>query len=837
MENYIDIQYISNLINLGYPSNYLINQFEIIKSKIILLLSGNDLIIIDSKRNNHLAQRHFVDKIIYIKVYKDNLFTIRGSNISLINQETCEEQTTYNIGEQLYLFAFCENKTNINGIKLIYVNYLNEIKYYSKGLLEAQYKKLYKENMKIDTLIYQKGILLWSTHETVKVFQLEKKQMLLKKTFRENTKIIECLLFQNILCINVNQTDIYAYQLPIEEDNVAVSYELIHIKTENKFEYIIGMWINSGINKISVLLHDSHVKLKIYIINQKEPSSANDILFTNDFKFISSSISCFRFYFSAHSSFVYLYNHNEIFYVTLLEKSQKMFIDIENNNLIESSNTIDLIYNHFSSFNINEKQYLLCKLIRKRKIIVDFNEEKYFYLVNSLYTTENLNKIPNGLLTKMFNYYIMILIQIKEIEFCYYSIKDKFNNYLVSLTKEKLVEYLVKSDIFSLLLLFINEINTLELTKNIAEIFHQEKLNEKAIYVYAKIQKKNFKYVRAIELLIQINRSDEIYQILSENNHELLFQFDNLFEILDELHLLNLLDSIYFKNSSFCVVFFNKLFKLCSKSKIARVSLVLISHDKYSLIPNISIAEELFTIILLNSDQSSNYLAFLLKFIHKYDKFNYVKLIESNNQSLMEPFNTELLIALLTKTKDYKGIINTCIDKLKDPEKCIKYIENTNIEDITKEEIYSYLTGKIKESKTLSVTKKFYFLCQFQDTINFKENRDNNLVEELNSSDEDDFDFLFLIIEQLKLKVKILEISGSISKNIMKQQISKLKRDLKIGKSIVFEKIFSCSCNTCENKNFNNEDIVICFQQCLHAFHKDCIIETSVACPICTRLT
>ena len=41
MENYIDIQYITNLINLGYEQKDSITQIETLKTKIILLLNTN----------------------------------------------------------------------------------------------------------------------------------------------------------------------------------------------------------------------------------------------------------------------------------------------------------------------------------------------------------------------------------------------------------------------------------------------------------------------------------------------------------------------------------------------------------------------------------------------------------------------------------------------------------------------------------------------------------------------------------------------------------------------------------------------------------------------------
>ena len=77
MENYIDIQYITNLINLGYEQKDSITQIETLKTKIILLLNTNDVIIYDTvstKKNSH----RFNDKITYIKVHKEKLYILSG---------------------------------------------------------------------------------------------------------------------------------------------------------------------------------------------------------------------------------------------------------------------------------------------------------------------------------------------------------------------------------------------------------------------------------------------------------------------------------------------------------------------------------------------------------------------------------------------------------------------------------------------------------------------------------------------------------------------------------------------------------------------------------------
>ena len=162
------------------------------------------------------------------------------------------------------------------------------------------------------------------------------------------------------------------------------------------------------------------------------------------------------------------------------------------------------------------------------------------------------------------------------------------------------------------------------------------------------------------------------------------------------------------------------------------------------------------------------------------------KLIDENKSLLSQKHNYEIYILLLTHTKNYKDIINIYIDTIQNPEQCIKFIENTNIEDITKEEIYDYLKAKIKETKSLSNVKKFYFISQFQDDMTLLDPNCLQLLENL-SDETDNIKYIVYILEQLKLKVNILDISKSVSQNNMKEFMESRKMEKVQGKKISFE--------------------------------------------------
>ena len=74
MENLISIKSQFNLINLGYTKRSYITKLVLIKSKIIILLSTNDLIIYDTSSNleppNNKINKHFIEEIQLIKSLK-----------------------------------------------------------------------------------------------------------------------------------------------------------------------------------------------------------------------------------------------------------------------------------------------------------------------------------------------------------------------------------------------------------------------------------------------------------------------------------------------------------------------------------------------------------------------------------------------------------------------------------------------------------------------------------------------------------------------------------------------------------------------------------------------
>ena len=95
--------------------------------------------------------------------------------------------------------------------------------------------------------------------------------MLIKKIFSipPNKNLlsnkVDCFLFNNLLCVNVHLNEIMVFRLPNENNDIPLPIEVVHMQTSlEEGKYYIGMWINSSLNKLSILFCENNiVKLQI----------------------------------------------------------------------------------------------------------------------------------------------------------------------------------------------------------------------------------------------------------------------------------------------------------------------------------------------------------------------------------------------------------------------------------------------------------------------------------------------------------------------------------------------------------------------------------------------
>ena len=878
MENYISIKSQFNLINLGYTKRSRISKLVLVKSKIVILLSSNDIIIYDtdSPSDNNVVNKHFTQEIEIIKSFQEKLFIIQNKLITQLDINNLDELQKYDLKEKPYLVSFKDTQKNFI---CFYVNEIHEILYMNSYFL-TEIKRLYKETDKIQEIVYKNNILLWCTKIALKVFNLENKHMILKTDLsnyiinnNSNQCLVECYLYNNLLGLIYQQKYIFIYYLDTSTNQIDIrnktSYEIYKtgISPNNTKEFYIGLWFNLAKTKICILSLKSDVLCvniakfeaikKIYFYQSK----VINCYFHKEFKYIKNKEHDMKFCIGDKN--MYTYDGKEVFLIYYSQdKENNFFQNFLNGNEINFKEIKELYIN----MDLNKKYFVLIKLIEKNskdkfelflknKIFLD----QYKYLYELLFESKEKENDKNSEKIKiLYNNYILYLLKtsLNVFEKLYPFIKNNFDK-LTDKTKEKIIKVLTEREKYEILKNFIMKDNkNILYTQSLQNfILNYKAINEKnleikqqIIYLEALLYIKAFDYKKAIKLFIEIDNSEDIYNLLLNQKQTLLiFDFDKLFEMFDESKLVTILNRLYSNsNINICLQFYDKLFSLCDEIKITKFSYYIILYEKYMLLINSDIIMKIFKISLRNNNTKifeniyekykykSEYKLFLTKFIREvFDMFKIdnKKIVEENSQELIKKQNIDIYILLLTNIKDYKKIIDIYIDHLEQPEECIKYIENSNLNQNIKNDIYNYLGDKINTSKSLSETKKFYYITQFQDDITIQKPDILKLFDKVNyeKNEKDDYDYVLLILKELRLKLNTLQISEEMSFNKQKENFKNLKSNLKKGKILkidVKENLknnkIKCDFDECDKNIFELEDELVIFKECEHCFHKEC---------------
>ena len=878
MENYISIKSQFNLINLGYTKRSRISKLVLVKSKIIVLLSSNDIIIYDtdSPSDNNVVNKHFTQEIEIIKSFQEKLFIIQNKLITQLDINNLDELQKYDLKEKPYLVSFKDTQKNFI---CFYVNEIHEILYMNSYFL-TEIKRLYKETDKIQEIVYKNNILLWCTKIALKVFNLENKHMILKTDLsnyiinnNSNQCFVECYLYNNLLGLIYQQKYIFIYYLDTSTNQIDIrnktSFEIYKtgISPNNTKEFYIGLWFNLAKTKICILSLKSDVLCvniakfeaikKIYFYQSK----VINCYFHKEFKYIKNKEHDMKFCIGDKN--MYTYDGKEVFLIYYSQdKENNFFQNFLNGNEINFKEIKELYIN----MDLNKKYFVLIKLIEKNskdkfelflknKIFLD----QYKYLYELLFESKEKENDKNSEKIKiLYNNYILYLLKtsLNVFEKLYPFIKNNFDK-LTDKTKEKIIKVLTEREKYEILKNFIMKDNkNILYTPSLQNfILNYKAINEKnleikqqIIYLEALLYIKAFDYKKAIKLFIEIDNSEDIYNLLLNQKQTLLiFDFDKLFEMFDESKLVTILNRLYSNsNINICLQFYDKLFSLCDEIKITKFSYYIILYEKYMLLINSDIIMKIFKISLRNNNTKifeniyekykykSEYKLFLTKFIREvFDMFKIdnKKIVEENSQELIKKQNIDIYILLLTNIKDYKKIIDIYIDHLEQPEECIKYIENSNLNQNIKNDIYNYLGEKINTSKSLSETKKFYYITQFQDDITIQKPDILKLFDKVNyeKNEKDDYDYVLLILKELRLKLNTLQISEEMSFNKQKENFKNLKSNLKKGKILkldVKENLknnkIKCDFEECDKNIFELEDELVIFKECEHCFHKEC---------------
>ena len=881
MENFISIRSQFNLINLGYTKKSIISKLVLLNSRIIVLLSTNDIIIYDTNSDQpppkNSISKHFSQEIKIIKAFQDKLFIIQNQLITQLDITNLDELQKYDLKEKPYLLSFKDTKKNL---LCFYVNEIHEILYMDSYFF-TKIVRLYKETEQIQEMVYKNNILFWCTKSALKVFNLVNKHMLVRKDLtnykintNENNKcLIDCYLYNNLLGLIYQQKYIFIYYLDLSnennEQNSNTSFELYNtcISPNNTQEYYIGLWFNIALTKICILSLKNDIVCiniakfgplkKIYFYQSK----VINCYFHKEYKYIKNPEHDMRFAIGEKN--MYIYDNKEVYLIYYSQdKENNFFLNFLNSDEIDFKE----IEENYIKMDLNKKYFVLIKLIEKNsydgfdlflnnKIFL----EHYKYIYEVLFIPKNKDNEKNmDKINILYNNYVQYLLKtsIKLFDKLYQIIKNKFDK-LTDKTKENIIKELTRQKQYKILKKFIITDNTNILYSSSLEnfIMNYKSINEnnieiknKIIYIEALLNIKALNYKKALKLFIEINNDEEIYNLLLDKNQTLLiFDNDKIFQILDESKLVTLLNNLYSSlHINICLKFYDKLFSHCDEIKITKFSYYLILYEKFRLLINADIIMKIFNISLRNNNtmmfeniyekykyKSDNKL-FLTKFIREvFGMFNIdnKKIVEENTNELMKKQNIDIYILLLTNIGDYKKIIDIYIDLLEQPEECIKYIENSNLNQNIKNDIYNYLGNKINTSKSLSETKKFYYITQFQDDITIQKPDILKLFDKINynKNEKDDFDYILLILKELRLKLNTLQISEEMSLNSRKENSKLFKKNLLKGKVLeldVKENLkkneIKCAFDECDKNIFQLDDDLIIFKECNHFFHKDC---------------
>ena len=895
MEDLITFKSQKNIINFGYTKKSCISQIEKLDTKIIILLTTNDLIIYDPGSPENTKNRHFIQEIQLIKVFQEKLFILQDKILTQLDINNLDELQKYEFKEKPYIINLKETK---KFFICFYANEIHEI-IYMHSYFVTELRRIYKEGDRIINIIYHKPILLWTTKSALKAFNLLTKDMILKKDFTKyiidnnQEKVnIEVSLFahlsNNLLAAIYERKYIFLFYYlnsDKEQKSKNKSIEIFNdaISPLNNNEYFIGMWINSNMTKLCI------IKLKNDLICLS--ISDLDLNKINNYFFFSSKVT--NFYFNKEYKYMYnpehnikfiigrsnmlLHDNHEIFLISPLDKEDHFLKGFINDKEID----FNFIKDNYKIMNINRKYFLLIKIIEKdskNNFSLFLNDnmflEQYKYLYEELFNlkiTENIKNIDKIMI--LYCNYILYLLKtsINIFNKLYLLLKNNFDKLLNDKANEKIIKVLLQKHQFNILKKFIIQDNNNILYSPSLEKFIQKyksinddnnEIKEQIINIEALLNQKVFIYKKAIKLFIDINKSDEIYYILlNKNQNNLIFDYDILFGMFDESQLANILGALYSPlNLDICIKFYDKLFYLCNEEKITKFAYYIILYEKYRLLINKEIIQKLFNISIKNNNKmifksiyekyrfKSDNKMFLTKFIR--DAFNMFnidnkKIIDENINELMKKQNIDIYILLLTNIENYKKIIDIYIDHLEQPEQCIKYIENSNLNQNIKQDIYNYLGNKINNNKSLSDAKKFYYITQFQDDITIKKPDILKLFDNINYDQKsDDFDYILLILKELRLKLYTLKVSKEMCDKSSKKIFNELKNNLKKGKivqmkvedikgkkeNMIIKNVnvqknknkMKCDFDECDKEVFEYDDKLVIFKECNHCFHKEC---------------
>lgn len=510
MEKYLYLKYNSNILtylneipniyeeNKENNQNFSITNLLIYKGHLIYTISNNSILSVNTNKEassqivNYKCFSAEKGRIKKIKVNENRiaplLFILIQNRIDVLDFKSFSLVKSYSFDVVLNDFTFFDDKNNYN-LEIIYASSSNEIYYYSKGLLLDNKKLLTKEKDFICEIFYKEPYLIWSTSDSIKIFDLHRKILIYRKKYSSKGRIYfhfndDFLFFifnqRQVCVVNICKDKIF------HDDSLVIGLSQCE-DSHSECVFLIGGWVNKAKEKVVVLKEivtngtrqcfceiytfnkEKIYEMKLnYCINNTDYYMSIDYKPSLEYPEIENShqFSTLNFSFETSSFQIFIYNNNDIYSLNLYDNKQYYLSKLKeiSNETCNNENNINILKSSLDLYlevNTYDEKYLIItksilhmncfisksNLYKFQRNVIDFIEFPLKIRENErketcLYQQMAIDDVCNLMIKKgVFDYCFDLLIQYFSYSSDY--IKEKCIVYLLSSKLNKrLYEYI-----------------------------------------------------------------------------------------------------------------------------------------------------------------------------------------------------------------------------------------------------------------------------------------------------------------------------------------------------------------------------------------------------------
>lgn len=351
---------------------------------------------------------------------------------------------------------------------------------------------------------------------------------------------------------------------------------------------------------------------------------------------------------------------------------------------------------------------------------------------------------------------VELLLKQRHFEYCYSWI-SRFVPEISDKVKEKVIIHLVAIKNFGLLELFLNSITqfdncearTLEfLDLSLTKVSQEDKVGLFKCCILINVFLKNHEsvvsYIIALgKLDLELNQvadteialpsskgafeisnshTKTLFSYIKNNNQEEFildlkfqrhflanFSYNQIIQILDYLVEKQLVCSV--------VDLIKSIFSICEPSKIeAFIQTLFIVQKRFDAVLLAESKEPCIFQLFIDKMIEINLELMLHAFIQDCPKMNYTLIYNYICTKYPDSLHN-IKILLMTKLQKYKNALEIILTSYRDPEMCIRYIEDLKVAQASKQEFYFNLESLINTTNYLTTIQKFYFISLFKKKV------------------------------------------------------------------------------------------------------------------------